>query len=94
MNGEREESAPSLPDLTDAPLDEILRHPDTALARAARRVLRQTAGAEPPISAYSSGGAQFFPPETAEVAGHAGHAGQPENAGHVAAVDTAEHDGR
>lgn len=63
MDGEREESTSSLPDLTDVSLDEILDSPDTALARAVRRVLRQTAGAEPPISAYSSGGAQFFPPE-------------------------------
>ncbi len=63
MDGEQEESAPSLPDLTDVPLDDILRSPDSALARAVRRVLRQSERAEPPISAYSSGGAQFFPTE-------------------------------
>lgn len=67
MNGEEGEPAPSapspLPDLTDVSLDEILHSPDTVLARAVRRVLRQTEGVEPPISAYSSGGAQFFPPD-------------------------------
>jgi FXSXX-COOH protein len=62
MSGELGESASSLPDLTDVPLDEILHSPDSALAHALRRVLQQAAGSEAPISAYQSG-AQFFPPD-------------------------------
>lgn len=55
-NGESGESTSALPDLTDVPLDEVMSSSDSALTQALRRVLRQTTGAEPPISAYSSGG--------------------------------------
>jgi FXSXX-COOH protein len=56
LDGGEPGAAPPLPDLTGVPLEEILRGPDTALARAARRVLLQTAGGQPPIAAYDAVG--------------------------------------
>ena len=67
----RVEPGTGVPDLTGLPLDELLDSSDSVLAKALRRVLEQTTGTEPPISAYQSG-TQFPLSEPPAPSGPAG----------------------